>query len=250
MSRTLDGKVAVIYGPGAIGTAVAKAYADAGAQVHLGGRSQAHLEAAAARIGSDGGAVHVAVVDALDPVSVREHADAVAVEAGHIDICFNLINHGDVHGTPLLDMDVEDFVRPIDSMVRSTLLTSQACGRHMVTQERGGLILFFGGEGQAMRDYFIGGTQVAFNAQEFMRRQLATELGAHGVRVITIITGGIPESSDEIPPEAVDAMAAAGLVGRAATLADVGDAAVFAASDAARIMTGATLNISGGAIVD
>jgi NAD(P)-dependent dehydrogenase (short-subunit alcohol dehydrogenase family) len=112
------------------------------------------------------------------------------------------------------------------------------------------VILFFGGEGEPLRDYFIGGTQVAFNAQEFMRRQLATELGPQGVRVLTIVTGGVPESSDDIPPEAVEAMAAAGLVGRAATLADVGEVAVFAASDHARMMTGATLNISGGAILD
>jgi hypothetical protein len=47
-------------------------------------------------------------------------------QAGHIDICFNLIGHCDVHGTPLIDMDLEDFVRPIDSIVRSTFLTSQA----------------------------------------------------------------------------------------------------------------------------
>jgi NAD(P)-dependent dehydrogenase (short-subunit alcohol dehydrogenase family) len=45
-------------------------------------------------------------------------------------------------------------------------------------------------------------------------------------------------------------MAAAGLVGRAGTFEDVANAAVFAASDRARIMTGATLNISGGAIID
>lgn len=45
---------------------------------------------------------------------------AVVYGAGRIDVCMNLISHGDVHGTPLIDMDVEDFVRPIDSMVRST----------------------------------------------------------------------------------------------------------------------------------
>lgn len=67
---------------------------------------------------------------------MRHHADRVAAEAGHIDVCFKLISHGDVHGTPLIDMDVEDFIRPIDSIARSTFLTSQATARHMAEQGR------------------------------------------------------------------------------------------------------------------
>jgi len=94
--------------------------------------------------------VHTATVDALDPASVREHADRVADQAGRIDICFNLIGHGDVHGTPLIEMELEDFVRPIDSIVRSTILTSQATARHMVRQGAG-VILIFGGEGDTGR---------------------------------------------------------------------------------------------------
>ena len=155
----LEDKVALIYGAGSIGSAVAKAFAAAGAQVHLGGRTQATLDVVAGEIASAGGDVHTGLVDALDPASVREHADRVAAEAGHVDICFNLIGHGYVHGTPLIDMDVEDFVRPIDSIVRSTFLTSQATGRHMVRQGSG-VILIFGGERDPMRDYSPGGTRV------------------------------------------------------------------------------------------
>ncbi len=129
---------------------------------------------------------------------MRDHADRVAAEGGHIDICFNLIGHGDVHGTPLIDMDVEDFVRPVDSIVRSTFLTSQATARHML-KGGGGVILIFGGEGEPMRDYRLGGTMVAFHAQETMRRQLACELAPKAVRVITIVTGGIPETSEPTP---------------------------------------------------
>jgi hypothetical protein len=57
----------------------------------------------------------------------------------------------------MIDMDVKDFVRPIDSIVRSTFLTSQATARHMVRQGAG-VILIFGGEGEPMRDYSLGGT--------------------------------------------------------------------------------------------
>lgn len=177
---------------------------------------------------------------------MRNHADRVAAEAGHIDICFNLIGHGEVLGTPLIDMVVEDFARPIESIVRSTFLTSQATARHMVRQGSG-VILIFGGEGEPMRDYSIGGTLVALHAQETMRRQLACELGPQGVRVITIVTGGIPETIGEgVDPAIVQGIVGATMIGNAATYEDVGNVAVFAASDQARMMTAATLNISAG----
>jgi 3-oxoacyl-[acyl-carrier protein] reductase len=185
----------VIYGPGSNGSTVARVFADAGAQVHLAGRTKPTLDAAADGIRAAGGEVRTRIVDALDPIAVREHADRVAADAGRIDICFNLISHGDVHGTALIDMDVEDFARPVESMVRSTFITAQATGRHMV-QQGSGLILFFGETGETPRGYRVGGTMVAFDAQETLRRQLATELGPHGVRAITIVTHGIPESGD------------------------------------------------------
>jgi 3-oxoacyl-[acyl-carrier protein] reductase len=246
----LQGKVAVIYGAGSIGSTVATAFAAAGAQVHLGGRTQATLDAVAGEIRAAGGDAHTAVVDALDPAAVRQHADRVAAEAGHIDICFNLIGHGDVHGTPLIDMDVEDFARPIESIVRSTFITSQATARHMVRQGSG-VILIFGGEGEPMRDYSLGGTLVAFHAQETIRRQLACELGPQGVRVITVVTGGIPETiGDDVDPAVVQGIVDATMIGKAATYEDVGNVAVFAASDQARMMTAATLNISCGSVID
>jgi 3-oxoacyl-[acyl-carrier protein] reductase len=218
LENMLENKVAIVYGAGSIGSAAAKAFAAAGARVYVGSRTPDRLDALAHEIHAAGGEAYTAVVDALDPVSVREHADGVAAEAGHIDICFNLISHGDVHGTPLTDMDVEDFVRPIDSIVRSTFLTSQATARHMA--ERGsGVILIFGGEGEPMRDYWLGGTLVAFHAQETMRRQLACELAPKGVRVITIVTGGIPETlGAETDPSIEQGIVAATMIGRAATL--------------------------------
>ena len=242
---TLDGKVAIVYGAGTIGSNVARAFAAAGAQVHLAGRTPATLDTTAQDIRAAGGDLHTTIVDALDPASVSDHADQVVAETGHIDICFNLIDHGDVHGMPMIDMTVEDFVRPIDSIVRSTFITSQATARHMVHQGTGGVILFFGGEGEPTRDQLVGGTLVSFFAQETMRRQLACELGPRGVRVVTIVTAGIPQSGAEVAE-----LAEANMLGRAATGEDVVAAAVFAASDQARMMTAATLNISGGFVID
>jgi 3-oxoacyl-[acyl-carrier protein] reductase len=115
------------------------------------------------------------------------------------------------------------------------------------------VILAFGGSGDPMRDYYLGGLQVAFEAIESMRRQLSAELGRHGVRVVTLRTGGVPESIPEGVEgrqEIVDGIEQLTMLGRAATLEDVGNAAAFAASARARTMTAATINVSCGALVD
>jgi 3-oxoacyl-[acyl-carrier protein] reductase len=249
----LESRNAVIYGGGgSIGGAVARAFAREGARVFLAGHTRPKLEAVADAIRSAGGAAETAQLDALDEQAVDEHADAVAAAAGSIDISFNLISHGDVQGTPMAEMSVEDYTRPVVTAVTTTFLTTRAAARHMIRQGSG-VILAFGGSGDPMRDYYLGGLQVAFEAIESMRRQLAAELGSHGVRVVTLRTGGVPETIPEgfDGREAiVDGIEKLTMLGRAATLEDVGNAAAFAASDWARTLTATAVNISCGAMVD
>jgi len=251
----LEDKTAVIYGgAGGVGNAVARAFAREGASVYLAGRTQATLDAVAAEIRAAAGTAETAMVDALDEGAVDRHADAVAAEAGGIDISFNLIAHPYTHGTPLAEMSVEDFMAPVDTAARTTFITARAAARHMIPR-RSGVILAFGGPGDRsgpLRDYFLGGTQVAFDAIETMRRQLAVELGPHGIRVVTLASGGIPETMPDFDgrQEVVDMIEAQTLLGRAATLEDVGNAAVFAASDWARSVTAAIVNVSCGALID
>lgn len=249
----LEHKNAVIYGAGgSIGGAVARAFAREGAKVHLAGRTLKSLEKVAEEIRSAGGVAETAQVDALDETAVDEHADALAASAGGIDISFNVISHGDVQGTPLAEMRLEDFERPVMTAVRTMFLTSRAAARHMIEQGSG-VILAFGGYGDPLPDHYLGGLQVAFGAIESLRRNLACELGPHGIRVVTLQTGGVPESI----PESFDRREAItqGIVGRtmlnrAATLDDVGNVAAFAASDQARTMTASALNITCGSVVD
>lgn len=252
----LDNKNAVIYGgAGSIGGAVARAFAREGARVFLAGRTSAKLEAVAEEIRSAGGAAETAQVDALDEHAVDEHADAVAANAGSIDISFNLITHPHTHGIPLVDMAVDDFMAPVDTAARATFITARAAARHMIPR-RSGVILAFGGPGDRsgpMRDYYLGGTQVAFDAIETIRRQLSVELGPHGIRVVTLASGGVPESLPdgfEGRERIVEMIEGQTLLGRAATLEDVGNAAAFAASDWARAMTAAIVNVSCGALID
>jgi 3-oxoacyl-[acyl-carrier protein] reductase len=248
----LDGKNAVIYGGGGnVGGAVARAFAREGATVHLAGRTQATLERVASQIGDSGGRATVAQVDALDEGAVDSHADALVREHGSLDISMNLISTGDVQGTPLVEMSLADFERPIHNAMRSTYLTARAAGRHMIRQSSG-VILMFGGEGDPIRDYNIGGFQISLTAVEALRKQLASELGRHGIRVVSLLTGGV---IDSIPAEfegreaLVESLVSATLLGRGATLDDVGNVAAFAASDLARTITASAINITGGAII-
>lgn len=249
----LNGRNAVVYGGGgSIGGAAARAFAREGARVFLAGRNPEPLEAVAEQIRDAGGLVETAVLDALNQHAVNEHADDVAASAGSVDISLNVIQHGDVQGTPMSAMYLEDYLRPVSTAVQTTFITAQAAARHMMEQ-KSGVILAFGGSGTQGAGQYLGGLITAFEAIEAMRRQLAVELGPHGIRVVTLRSGGIPES---LPPgmeggkEIAEAIREATMLKRAATLEDVGNAAVFAASDMASSVTAATINISAGALID
>jgi 3-oxoacyl-[acyl-carrier protein] reductase len=201
---------------------------------------------------SAGGRAEATVIDALDEGAVDEHADSVAASAGSIDISFNLISHGDVQGTPMWQMPVEDYTHVVETAVRTTFITWRAAARRMIAQG-GGVILAFGGEGDPPRGFHLGGLQTAFHAVEAMRRQLSVEAGAHGVRVVTLRTGGVPESipGTSARKEALErSLTDASLLGRTATLEDVGSVAAFVASDYGRTMTAATVNVSAGTLLD
>jgi 3-oxoacyl-[acyl-carrier protein] reductase len=252
----LERKNAVIYGgAGSVGSAVARAFGREGARVFLAGRTRETLEAVAEEIRSAGGQAESSVVDALDEKAVDEHADGVVSAAGSLDVSMNVISHPATHGTPLHEMSVDDYMDSIEVAARTTFITSRAAARQMVSQG-GGVILFFGGPGDRsgpLRDYYLGGTQAAFDAIETLRRQLSVELGRHGVRVVTLSSGGLPESLPEDfdgRDAIVELIEGQTLTGRAATLEEAGNAAAFAASDQAASMTAATLNISAGALID
>lgn len=175
----LEGKNAVIYGGGTIGGAVARAFACEGATVHLAGRTLAKPERVAGEIRQSGGTATVAQVDALDERAVDTHADELVRNHGTLDISMNLVSTGDVQGTPLVEMELADFERPIHNAMRSTYVTARAARRHMIRQGSG-VILMFGGEGDPIRDYNIGGFQISLTAVDpkARRRGVAAALAA------------------------------------------------------------------------
>jgi 3-oxoacyl-[acyl-carrier protein] reductase len=247
----LEHKVAVIYGAGGpIGGAVAHAFAREGARLFLAGRTRAKLDTNADAIRANGGIAEATVVDALDEQAVNMYVDAVAAQVGTIDISFNLISLGDVQ-QPLMELAIEDFLQPITTAMRAHFVTTRAAARHMIPR-RSGVILAFGGDGPQTIPG-LGGFKIALDAMEGLRRQWAVELGSHGIRVVTLKTGGIPETLPATERERdaiISGIEEATLLKRAATLTDVGNVAAFVASDLARTLTATEVNISCGALMD
>ena len=133
-------KVAVIYGGGgAIGGAVARAFAREGARVFVTGRQLASVEAVGREIVSAGGFAEAAEVDAVDERAIDEHLQSVVDQAGRVDISFNAVGIPDTEivGVPLLDLAVERFSLPITAYTTSYFLTARLAARRMVANESG-----------------------------------------------------------------------------------------------------------------
>jgi NAD(P)-dependent dehydrogenase (short-subunit alcohol dehydrogenase family) len=269
----LENKNAVVYGGGgAIGGAVARAFAREGARVFLAGRTLASLDAVAGEIRARGGWAETAAVDALDEKAVEEHADAVVKSAGSVDVSFNAISiRGDLQGTALIDMTLSDFALPISIGTTAHFLTARAAGRRMA--ERGsGVILTLSTPAPALsgrdrRFHRTGGLGPACAAIRELTKQLAGELGPQGVRAVCLMPDAIPEAwlgdpqdGPTVPGEedstgadarrALAYMQDGTLLGRLPRLQEVANAAAFIASDRAGAMTGTVANLTCGSIVD
>ena len=263
----LENQSALIYGGGgAIGGAVARAFAREGARVFLAGRTQARLDAVAADIHAFGGHAETAPLDALDAAAVERHADGVAQRAGGIDIALNAVGVAHVQGTPLAELSLADFEHPVAIYTRTHFITAKAVARHMAAKGSG-VILTLSTPGARLPGPGYLGNCVASAAVEAMSRHLAGELGAQGIRVVCIRPHAIPEAAamgshtlDVFRPmaeraglsvEEMLAGAAGGtLLKRLPTLDQLANTAVFLASRHAGAITGTVANLSCGFLVD
>lgn len=259
----LKDKVAVIYGAGgAIGGAVAEAFAHEGAKVFLAGRTLSKLDSVAERIKSSGGFAEAAKVDAYNEKEVEEFLNKIVEKAGRIDISFNSIDLGETQGGPLTEMKPEKFTTPIMNAMTSQFITGTAAARHM-TKNKSGVILAI--TANVAREAFpnVGGFGVACAAIEGFCRQLAADVGLHGIRVVCLRSAGSPdapgveaamklhaEKAGVSHEEFVTRMADRTLLKRLPMLADVANTAVLMASDHANSITAAITNVTSGQLVD
>jgi 3-oxoacyl-[acyl-carrier protein] reductase len=259
----LEAKNAVIYGGGgAVGGAVARAFAREGANIYLAGRTLAKLEAVAEDIRSDGGVAETAQVDALDEVAVEEHIGKVAETTVRIDILFNAMGMQDVQGTSLHEMSLEDFTRPITIATRTQFLSARAVARHMIGHGSGVIMTITAGPARRALPN-VGGFDTACAAIEGLWRTFAAELGTYGIRLVVVGSAGSPDTPDVQETLRLHAgatgksfeevLADSGsdtLLGRLPSVAEVASAATLMASDRASAMTGVIANVTCGYIVD
>jgi NAD(P)-dependent dehydrogenase (short-subunit alcohol dehydrogenase family) len=256
----LEGKSAIIYGAaGGIGRGVARTFAREGAHVFLAGRSVAPLEVLATQISETGGSASVAVVDAFDEAAVDAQVSTVVEETGSLDVSYNLISRGDVQGTPLVDMSVDDLMRAVDEGLRGNFITARAAARQMSSQGSG-VVLHLNSASGAGALAGMGSTGPADAAVESFMRYLAAEVGANGVRVCGIWTAGVRETLTtekiaEVDPNGFGAEQVIAMISqmsvldRPPALAEVAETAAFLASDRAAGITGSMTNVTAGLVL-
>ena len=265
-ARLLQDKNAVIFGAGgSIGAAVAREFAAEGATVFLAGRTKASLEAVARQITASGGESRTAVIDTLDDASVNRYIEGILKQAGGIDIVLDAAGplareYG--NGKNAVDLPIEEFMVPLETMVRSRFITARAAARHMI-KRHSGVIIFV--TGSPARGHVPGATAIgaAFGAIENLTENLALEVGPFGVRVVCLRTLANTDSRSILDTtgflagqlkitrdQAMAHIAQSSFLKVSATVQDTANAAVLIASDRARMLTGTVMNATAGAALD
>jgi NAD(P)-dependent dehydrogenase (short-subunit alcohol dehydrogenase family) len=261
----LTDKVAVIYGAGgAIGGAVARAFAREEAKVFLAGRHRAAVDAVTKDIVSAGGIAEGAEVDALDEHAVDAHLQFVIKKADRVDIAFNAIGirGTDFLGVPLLELDVEQFSLPITTYPLSYFVIARTAAKRMVAN-RSGVIMTATTQHSRMGIPLSGGYGPAMAAEEALTRVFSAELASQGIRVVGLRPQAIPETgtlreafearatiSGMTWEQFQELLASKTHARRLMTLDEVAHMAVFLASDKASGMTGTTVNLTMGSLDD
>ena len=261
----LEDKVGVIYGAGGgIGGAVARGFAREGAKVFLTGPHLAAVKAVAKDVIASGGVAQAAEVDALDERAVDGHLQSVINQAGRLDIAFNAVGipNAGILGTPLIELDVEQFSLPIATLATSYFLTARLAARRMIAK-KSGVIMTVTATHSREGIPLVGGYGPAQAAKEALTRDLSAELAPHGIRVVGLRPYAMPETStikDAFEPRAKasgltweqwqDMLASRTHARRLMTLEEMTNVAVFMASDKASAMTGTTVNLTMGRLDD
>ncbi|MBO9729895.1 MAG: SDR family oxidoreductase [Chitinophaga sp.] len=260
----LKDKVAVIYGAGGeIGGAVARAFAREGARLFLTGRRLSPVEAVASDILSAGGVAEAAEVDALDEQAIDKHLQFVVAKTGCIDISFNALGNPPAKylGPSLVEMDLQQFSMPVTSYITSYFLTARLAARYMLPNKSGVIMTVTAPPARIGTPN--GGYGPSQAAKEALTRYLSKELAPQGIRVVGLQPHGMPETATireifESRAKTMDLtweqftgyLAGMNHPKRFLTLAEVGNAAAFLASDKASGMMGTTVNLTLGALDD
>jgi gluconate 5-dehydrogenase len=242
----LTGQTALITGGGTgLGLGMAKCFVASGAKVILVGRRKEELEKACAALGGNAFALSGDVTKLETVPSLVESAEKLV---GPISI---LVNNAGVHlKKPAIDTSDAEFANVIQTHVFGAFALTREVGRRMV-QRKSGSILFTASMTSLMGIPLVVAYSAAKSAYVGMVRTLSVELGASGVRVNAIAPGWIQSDMMEKALSG-DPAREAKILGRTPLNCfgdpeDIGWAAVYLCSSAAKFVTGVVLPVDGGA---
>ena len=241
---SLDGRTALVTGAeSGLGRAIAEAFVDAGARMvgadigvpspETGSVSPAGVTRLRVDV-ADRDGVAACVADALDLL-------------GGIDVCVNCAGIGG--RSAATDYPDELWDRVIATNLTGSFAMARNVGAHMVARRSGSIVNIASVGGLVGYPGSVG-YQASKGAIVQMTRTLAVEWGPSGVRVNAIAPGHIAtelvQRQWEVEPELREFFLSRTPLGRLGDPADVANAAVFLASDAARMVTGQVLAVDGG----
>jgi NAD(P)-dependent dehydrogenase (short-subunit alcohol dehydrogenase family) len=241
-----DGKKALVTGASkGVGKGIALALARAGCDVAVNYNSDA---AGAAAVVEEIAALGRAAFAVQANVGVSAEVDRMFGEVlarfSTLDILVN--NAGVQTWKPLLELEEREWDRVLNTNLKGTFLCTQRAARHMKEHGGGRIINIGSGSNKCPFPNLVDYT-ASKGGIEMFTRVAAVELGRYGITVNCAAPGAIEIERTKL--ETGDyASTWAGLtpLGRIGTPADVGDAVVFLAGDAARFVTGQTIWIDGG----
>jgi NAD(P)-dependent dehydrogenase (short-subunit alcohol dehydrogenase family) len=242
MAGRLNGRVAIVTGGArGLGLGIARRFADEGAQVVIADIAEATAADAAASIGGE----HF-VCDVTERASVQALVDTVVAQHGRLDIL--VANAGIAGGAPFLELTDERWDSVIAVNLRGVFLCNQIAGRHFARQGSGAIV-----NTASILSARANPTTAAYSASKAgvvsLTHSAAAALGPFGVRVNAIGPGYIETQMTEgirADPAMAQSVRDATVLGRFGNPTDIGDAAVFLASDEAAYITGHVLYVDGG----
>jgi NAD(P)-dependent dehydrogenase (short-subunit alcohol dehydrogenase family) len=240
----LDGRVAVVTGASAgLGVSIAKALAEAGADVSLGARRTDKLQSTRALVEATGRRALAVQTDVTDPADCDRLVETTLTELGRVDILVNNAGAGAI--VPALRQSPEEFRRLIDLNLSGSHWMACAAARAM--DGKGSIVNI-----SSMLALTTAGTpQAAYAASKAgllgLTRNLAQEWTARrGIRVNAIAPGYFTSEMTDDHLDVINTLLARAPIGRIGDPEELAAAVVFLASDAASYITGTTLVVDGG----
>ncbi|WP_181347141.1 SDR family oxidoreductase [Thalassobacillus sp. CUG 92003] len=245
----LNGKTAIVTGGGrGLGKQMAKAFADAGANVVICSRKVENCEETAQEIADAGGNIRALACDVTDQDQVAHVVDETVNTYGRIDILVN--NSGASWGASALEMPLEAWQKVMNVNVTGAFLMSQAVGKHMVEQQSGKIINISsvaGLKGTDARFMDAIGYNTSKGAIVTFTKDLAAKWGPDNVNVNAIAPGFFPtKMSKGLLDAGQDMILERTPLGRLGGDEDMMGAALFLASKASDYVTGEILTVDGG----